>query len=133
MSYTRYSQDYRKNHILTADRGTILLMLYQGAIDFLRRAKASLESGDMAEKGERLLRAQAIIAELHVTLDVKAGGEMTENLERLYLFMLDQITKCNLNNDPEPLENVISLLCTLKEGWEGAVAEVKRQAAQEAT
>lgn len=128
MGYTRYHQDYRKNQILTADPGTILVMLYGGAIDFLRRAKSSLESGDVAEKGKFVLKTTAIITELQATLDLKAGGELAQNLEALYVYMLDQITNANRYNDPKPLEVVISLLSTLKKGWEGAVAAERERA-----
>ena len=129
MSYDRYLQTYRENQVHTADPGTILLMLYQGAIDFLRRARASLENGDLAEKGRYIGRAHAILSEFLANLNLEAGDELTQNLESLYLFMLDQLTTANLNNDPQPLEVVLSLLVTLKEGWEGAVAAEKKRAA----
>ena len=129
MSYARYLQTYRENRVQMADPGTILLMLYQGAIDFLRRAKTGMENGDVVEKGECILRAHAIISEFLASLDLQAGGELAQNLEGLYAFMLDQITIANLDNDAKPLETVISLLSTLKEGWEGAIAAQRNQAA----
>lgn len=131
MSYARYLQTYRENRVYTADPGTILLMLYQGAIDFLKRAKASLDSGDMVEKGRYISQAHAIISEFLASLNFEAGGELAQNLEGLYVFMLDQITTANLNNDPKPLEVVVSLLSTLKEGWEGAIAAERRRVARE--
>jgi flagellar protein FliS len=127
MSYARHVQTYRQNHASTVDSGTLLLMLYQGAIDFLQLARTNLEKGDMAEKGRYVMKSLAIISELLVSLDVKVGGEVARNLEQLYLFMLDQITIANVNNDPEPLARVVSLLTTLKGGWEGAVSEVRKQ------
>jgi flagellar secretion chaperone FliS len=54
---------YKKNHFYTVDRGSILLMLYQGAIDFVKRAKEHLEKGEMAEKGTCISKAHAIITE----------------------------------------------------------------------
>jgi flagellar protein FliS len=127
MSYARHVQTYRQNHASTVDSGTLLLMLYQGAIDFLQLARTNLEKGDMAEKGRYVMKSLAIISELLVSLDVKVGGEVARNLEQLYLFMLDQITIANVSNDPEPLARVVSLLTTLKGGWEGAVIEVRKQ------
>jgi flagellar protein FliS len=106
-------------------------MLYQGAIDFLRQAKGSLERGDMAEKGQCITRALAIISELLTGLNFEVGGEVARNLESLYLFMIDHITTANLVNDPQRLEEVISLLCTLKEGWEGAIAAERKRLVQE--
>lgn len=129
MNYTRYLQTYRENQFHTADPGTILLMLYQGAIDFLKQAKTHLETGNTGEKSRYITRAHAILSEFLVSLNFEAGGELAHNLEDLYLFMLDQLTTANLSNDPKPLEVVISLLATLKEGWEGAIAAERKRAA----
>lgn len=131
LNSVRHLQAYRQNQVTTADPGTILLMLYQGTIDFLRQAKTSLERRDMAEKGRCITRALAIISELLTSLNFEIGGEMARNLESLYLFMLEQITAANVGNDPKPLDDAIALLSTLKEGWDGAVAAERKRATQE--
>lgn len=118
---------YRKNHFYTVDRGTLLLMLYQGAIDFLKRAKDHLETGDIAEKGRCISKAHAIVSEFLGSLNVEVGGDVARNLEKLYRFMLDQLMEAHLGNDPKPLDTVIGLLGTLKEGWEVAVGKVRKE------
>lgn len=118
---------YRKNHFYTVDRGTLLLMLYQGAIDFLKQAKSHLEQGDLAQKGAYISKAHAIVSEFLCSLNVEAGGEVARNLERLYRFMLDQLMEAHLGNDSAALDSVLSLLSTLKDGWERAVAEVRKE------
>jgi len=123
-------QTYRRNQVSTADPGSILLMLYQGAIDFLSQAKAGLERGDLTEKGRCINRALAIIAEFLTSLNFEVGGEVAHNLENLYLFMMDHITTANVTNDAKPLEDTIGLLRTLQEGWEGAIAAERKRAAQ---
>lgn len=130
MSTVRYLQAYRENQIVTADPGTILLLLYQGAIDSVNRAIVCMSQGDMAEKGKHLLRANDIIAQFLSSLDHEVGGEIAQNLEGLYRYMLDQILSANVNNDPKPLEVVASLLTTLKAGWEEAVAVQRKKVAQ---
>ena len=127
MTYSRHVQTYRQTQAATVDSGTLLLMLYQGTIDFLQQAQESLTRDDMAEKGRYVMKALAIISELLVSLDFKVGGEVAQNLEQLYLFMLNQITIANVNNDPKPLSHVIELLKTLNEGWNGALMEVRKQ------
>lgn len=121
---------YKKNQFLTADRGTLLLMLYQGAIDFLKRAKAHLEMGEIADKGACLSKAYAIIAELLNTLDHTVGGELARNLAALYGFMMDHLMSAHLRNEAKPIEDVIRLLSTLKEGWEAAVAQARKEGIQ---
>lgn len=118
---------YKKNHFYTVDRGSILLMLYQGAIDFVKRAKEHLEKGEMADKGMYISKAHAIITEFRCSLNVEMGGEVAQNLEKLYQFMLDQLMDAHLGNDIKPLDTVINLLSTLKEGWDGAVAQARKE------
>jgi flagellar protein FliS len=125
-AYAQQLDIYKKNQFYTADKGTLLLLLYQGAIDFLRRAKGHLERGEIAEKGIYISKAHAVVAELLNSLDVKAGGDLGRSLESLYGFMLDQLMDAHLENNVKPIDDVISLLSTLNEAWEAAVAQVRK-------
>jgi len=127
LAYSQQLETYKINQFYTADRGTLLLMLYQGAMDFLKRAKAHLDQGQIAEKGMCISKAHAIIAELLSTLDFEVGGELSRSLEALYRFMMDQLMEAHLGNKAKPIEDVLALLSTLKEGWEGAVAQARRE------
>ena len=105
------------------------LMLYQGAIDSLGRAQASMAAGTMAEKGMHLLRTNDIINQFIASLDHEVGGEIAQNLDGLYRYMLDQILSANFSNDPQPLTHVISLLSTLRSAWEEAVVAQRKKVA----
>ena len=130
MSAVRQLQAYRETQITTTDPATVLLMLYQGAIDSLNRAQAYMSAGDMAEKGKYILRANDIINQFIASLDHEVGGEIAKNLDALYRYMLDQILLANIHNDPEPLSSVSGLLSTLKSGWEEAIPAQRKQIAQ---
>ena len=130
MSNVLQLQAYKRNQLTTTDPMTALLMLYQGTIDALNRAQASMAAGDMAVKGREILRANDIIHQFLVSLDYEIGGELVNNLEGLYRYMLDQILIANVKNDPAPLAVVCSLLSTLKSGWEEAIANQRKQIAQ---
>jgi flagellar protein FliS len=130
MSNVLQLQAYKRNQLTTIDSATALLMLYQGTIDALNRAQASMAANDMADKGREILRANDIINQFLVSLDYEAGGELINNLEALYLYMLEQILIANVKNDPAPLTVVVSLLSTLKNGWEEAIATQRKQVAQ---
>lgn len=133
LNHARYLQTYRQNEMHTADPGTILLRLYGGAIDFLRRALAGMENGDAASKGLYIIKAHDIISQFLISLDFEAGGDLARNLEGLYQYMLEQLMIANVNSDPKPLEVVLSLLATLKEGWEEALVAERKRVAQEGT
>jgi flagellar protein FliS len=120
-------QTYRKTQTNTADRSELLLMLYDGALRFTRRAIEAIEANDVTAKCEALVRAIAIIAELHSTLDHEVDEELTGNLAALYLFCLDSYTQANAEGATTPLKAVIPVLETLREGWGEAIRQVRAE------
>jgi flagellar protein FliS len=126
MSAVHRLQAYKEAQITTTDPGSVLLLLYQGAIDALNRAAAFMAAGNMAEKGKQILKANDIINQFIASLDFNAGGQLAQNLEALYGFMLQQILIANARNDTKALSTVISLLSTLKRGWEEAIVSQRK-------
>ena len=124
MAHSNAANVYRQNAVLTAKPEKIVKMLYDGAIRHMEQSRVELsnpETRRSAASGEHLGKAFAIVSELRTSLDAKAGGEIAENLERLYDFTLTQITEANLQRDPVPVEHGLKVMRTLKEGWDGIV------------
>jgi flagellar protein FliS len=101
---------YQNAQFQTADRGTILLLMFDGALKFLTLAESSLEEHDLVRFGHNLGRAQAVIAELLHTLDHKVGGEIAANLERLYRFMLEHLVEANVRKSAKHVADVKRIL-----------------------
>lgn len=120
-------QKYKNTQITSASREKLLLMMYEGAIKFTKLAITAAENKNVPERCVNLGRAFDIVLELNNTLDHKVGGEISRNLEQLYMFITDQYTKANLTGDPEPLRACLKLLETLYEGWVQAVDKLKRE------
>lgn len=104
---------YQTIQVTTTDRGRLLLMMYEGAIKFLRQAKAGLDANDMPKFCRFLSKGQAIIAELMNTLDFEKGGDIARDLDRLYDFMLFYLTEANLYRDGKRVTKTIGLLDTI--------------------
>lgn len=104
---------YQNVQVTTTDRGRLLLMMYEGAIKFLKQAKSGLETNDIAKFCRFLSKGQAIIAELMNTLDFEKGGDIARDLDRLYDFMLFYLTEANLHRDPKRIQKVIGLIDTI--------------------
>ncbi|OFZ31598.1 MAG: flagellar export chaperone FliS [Bdellovibrionales bacterium RIFCSPHIGHO2_01_FULL_40_29] len=117
---------YKQASVLTASREQILLMLYEAAIKFTKIAIQAMEDKQIAERGKNILKAYDIVMELHATLDHKVGGELSKQLEDLYLFMMDQYTKANIKSDVEPLKSNIKILENLYDGWKQAIEKIKK-------
>lgn len=120
-------QKYKTTSIQSASREKLLLMMYEGAIKFVKQAIVATEAKQIADRGAAIGRAYDVILELNNTLDHKIGGEISKNLEQLYMFMTEQLTKANVTGDPVHLRNVLKILETLYEGWQKAVEQLKRQ------
>jgi flagellar secretion chaperone FliS len=112
---------YRENAVLTASPGRLVVLLYEGAINFLRKAIIALDEKDYMAKNHFIGKACQIIEELNVTLDMEKGGEIAKNLRSLYAFMLRHLTEANLTKDTEKVQHVINLLDELLSGWRTVV------------
>jgi flagellar secretion chaperone FliS len=127
VAYQPQVQIYKRNQFYTADRGTVLLMLYRGAIDFLKQAKERMEQNDVAGKGMFISKAHAIISEFITSLNHDVGGEFSQKLEDLYRFMLDQLMGAHVGNDAKPIDDVIGLLEGLEQAWQQAVVKARQE------
>jgi flagellar protein FliS len=76
-----------------------------------------MKRGNVAEKGVYLSKATAIATELMNSLDKEQGGEIAEQLEALYRFVIDSFVQANLKKDPNPVDGALRVLRELKEGW----------------
>lgn len=104
------ANSYSQTQVNTADRGRLLMMMYDGGIKFLKLAIAGLEANDRAKFARFVSKAQAVIAELSNTLDFEAGGQIAKDLDRLYDFMLFYLTEANLHKDVDRVNKVLDLL-----------------------
>ncbi len=112
---------YQEQAITTQNRGQLIVTLYEGAIRFLRQAAAAIEADEIRRKNQCISRAQDIIFELNTVLDMEAGGNIAHNLRALYNFIWGHLTKANMSNDVQGIQEVIGLLNELLSGWKTIV------------
>lgn len=117
-------QRYRAIKIQTASPAQIMLMLYDGAIRFSQIAKKKVDEGDIAGKGTYISKVQAIVSELMSSLDFSIAPELCTQLQQLYIFMMEQLTEANIQVKTEPIDVVIDLLSTLRDGWSQALTSL---------
>jgi flagellar protein FliS len=108
---------YQENTINTQSKGRLIVMLYDGAIRFMKLAIIEMENKNYEAKGRYINRALDIINELNVVLDMEAGGEIAYNLRQLYIFMNKHLSQANIKCDPDFVRDVIKLMEKLNEGW----------------
>lgn len=108
---------YQETSIMTQDKGRLVVLLYDGAIKYLKRAVIAMDSGNFEQKGELICKAQNILFELNGVLDIDRGGQIAENLRKLYNFMYQRLNQASIQCDRQIVMEVVELLSELNEGW----------------
>ena len=117
-------QQYQYNSIMSASPERLVLMLFEGAIKFVKLARKAIEEKDIAGANNNLTRAQDIIAELDRSLDM--SYDISQSLAGIYDFLYRQLVDANIKKDAELLDVVESMLKELKDTWEQAYVNSKK-------
>ena len=112
------SQKYLVQQIASASPARLVAMLYERAITLLRETVAAIESGDIERRWTANGKASEVISHLWGTLDRERGGEIAENLNRLYGFMMTRLTMIDVENSAQAARDVIVLLEPLRRSWQ---------------
>jgi flagellar protein FliS len=124
MATTNPYQSYKQNSVNTASPGELTLMLYNGCLKFIGLAKNAIQNNDIATRNVNIQKAQNIIQELMVTLNMEIP--ISKNFMSLYDFMNRQLIKANIVSDIKILEDVEFLLIEFRDTWKEAI-QINRQ------
>src|SRR3979411_1216350 len=103
------SNTYQEVAVQTASPAKLVVMLYEGAIRFLRQSVTAIESKDLDRKRQSVDRALAVIQHLQSTLD-KRGSDVSADLDRLYIYITSCILQGSGKLEVAPLQEAIKLL-----------------------
>lgn len=120
---------YLKTQVNTTSQGDILILLYDGALKFLGQAKEKIAARDYAQKGILISRALDILSELQSSLNAQKGGELADNLQKLYFLCSTKLLQANLKMDVAIIDEVMRILTGLRDAFRAANAEVSGQPA----
>jgi flagellar protein FliS len=110
--------------VTTSTPGQLLVMLYDGLLRFLREAQTAMAAKDRRKSGEKLSRANAILAELLGTLDPSHNPQLCATLQPLYMFCMNHLLKANIQQKAEMIGEVIVVLSPLRDAWAKAVGSL---------
>lgn len=129
----QYVKQYQKSSIETASREQILIMLYDGAIQFLNKAKIAMENKEHEAIHNNLIGAQNIIQEFINSMDREVAPQLAENLISLYEYFLRRLVQANMKRQIEPIDEVLKYLKSLKATWEQAIILSQKEAQEQAS
>ena len=124
MSTQSVHQAYKSNSISTASPGELTLMLYNGCLKFLGKAKIAINEKNIQEKNINLQKAQKIIQELMVTLNMNI--EISQSMMQMYEYMNHRLIDANLKNDVQIIEEVEGYVQEFRDTWK-QVIQLNRQ------
>jgi flagellar secretion chaperone FliS len=126
----RYAETYQKTEVYSgtmyADPHGLITQMFDGVLTRVSQAKGAISRGDVAAKAELISKAVLIVGGLEGCVNHKAGGELAENLSRLYQYMSLTLTEANIYNDIAKLNEVSALLLEIKSAW----VQIPRQTQQ---
>lgn len=128
MSYANHAAQYQEVAVRSAAPGQLVVMVYDHLLLNLRRARMSVEQGNVDLRLTSFDRARQALGELMATLDHEQGGEMAGQLNALYTFLLAELTDLGMRPDVSRLDRVIGIAAELREAF---AAIVQHPAARE--
>ncbi|WP_462323343.1 flagellar export chaperone FliS [Desulfoplanes sp.] len=108
---------YLKTQVTTTSQEELVIMLYDAAIKFLNRAKVKIEEKDMAQKGILISKTLDIIAELDGSLNAKQGGDLAQNLHKMYFYCNSRLLLANVKLDTVIIDEVIHILSEFRSAF----------------
>ena len=107
------AQAYFQTKVSTTDQGQLLIMLYDGALNYLQQARDKMLARDFAGKGILISKVIDIVNELSASLNMDKGGSLAVNLNNLYILCTARLLQANLKMNVESLDSVVHILSGL--------------------
>ncbi len=100
-----------------ADPQKLILLMMDGALESMSRARGHLERGEIPAKAEALSKAVTLVDSLRAFLDHEQGGDLAASLEQLYDYLVRRLTAANAGNRAELIVESSELLRSIRDAW----------------
>ena len=119
--YSKYIKQYQTSNITTATPEKLMILLFDGALQFLQKAKTAIADGNLKERAENIDGARKILRELMRTIDLENGNSVAKSLFKLYNRMTMNLIKANVTRKSELIDIVIEDLTNIRWGFQKAI------------
>lgn len=116
---------YRKSETENKTVPELIVMVYDGAIDNLKKAVELYKAEKMQDGYEAMEKAKRFVVHLYTTLDEEKGGDIAANLSDMYAYIIERMNFVQATKDIKTIKESIDLLSNIREGWVGLAAQVK--------
>lgn len=128
MAINQPYQAYKQNSVTTASPEELTLLLYNGCLKFIKLARKAMEEQNIEQRNINLIKAQNIVQELMVTLNMDVA--ISHNLMRMYDYLHTRLVEANTKNDAEILNEVEGYIVEFRDTWKEAIQIKRKQYAE---
>lgn len=124
---------YKKVDVETASQEKLVILLFNGAIQRAKEAKALIQEAqmDVQKIHDNLVRTQDIVTELRAALDMSTG-EVAQNLNSLYEYCTHLLVQANIKKETKFIDESVDLMIQMRDMWKEAFDLVGRENAEAA-
>ena len=119
--YNKYIKQYQASNVNTATPEKLMIMMFDGALQFLQKAKTAIKEGKLQERSQNIDGARKIIRELMRTIDSENGNDVSKQLFKLYNKMAMNLIKANVQRNATLIDNVIEDITNIRWGFQKAI------------
>ena len=119
--YNRYIKQYQTSNITTATPEKLMILLFDGMLQFLQKAKIAIAENNLKERSENIDGARKILRELMRTIDLENGNDVAKQLFRLYNRMAMNLIKANVQRNVDLINQVIEDITNIRWGFQKAI------------
>ena len=124
------AEEYRRQQILNAPPEQLTLMLYDGCLKFIDEGIEAIEAKKYEAANTSLQKAQRIISEFRVTLNMEY--EISHQLLPLYNYVFDRLVEGNMKSDTAPVNEAKEIISELRDAWAEAMKKARIEKAEKA-
>lgn len=114
---------YKETSLTTMDTGRLILICYDSALEYLNMALFGIENRKYEKKYEGLTKAFKAIAVLLDSLDYNQGGDVAQNLDTFYRYILKKILDIDISKNKEELKKIIEYVTIMRDAWKEALGK----------
>ena len=119
--YNKYIKQYQASNVNTATTEKLMIMMFDGALQFLQKAKVAIAEGNLKERSQNIDGARKIIRELMRTIDLENGNDVSKQLFKLYNKMAMNLIKANVQRNAALIDTVIEDISNIRWGFQKAI------------
>lgn len=116
---------YRENAVCSATPIDLVVILFDAAIDDMRRAVSAIQASNVEERANAVRHAMLILQQLQGTLDFERGGQVAKQFEQFYNLIRAKLLESQLRNSPELMGQQIQYMSEVRDCWVDAKQRIE--------